>query len=63
MESLDALPGKEDWKREKKTQKIIKGKKMVLSISDMDPKIYQHHFEQVLACKNRLHRFLRRFTI
>lgn len=63
MESLDALPRKEDWKREKKIQQIIKGKKMVLSISDMDQKNYQHHFEQVLACKNRLYRFLRRFTI
>lgn len=38
MKSLDPLPRKEDWKREKKTQQMIKGKKTVVSISDMDPK-------------------------
>lgn len=63
MKSLDPLPGKEDWKREKETQQMIKVKKMAVSISDMDLKNDRCSFEQVLACKSRLHGFLRRFEI
>lgn len=61
MKSLDPLPGKEDWEWEKKAQQMLKGKKMVVSISDKDPKNDQRSIEQVLAWKSRLHGFLRRF--
>lgn len=49
MKSLDPLPGKEDWEWEKKAQQMLKGKKMVVSISDKDPKNDQRSIEQVLA--------------